>query len=302
MPQLDGAVRRPTRVRRAAVDLVRPLEDLLDPAHRVERQRQVAQVQRELLRGSEEEADRPDDEDEVAGGRVAGDDVAPQPPQHQSRERGEQQRRQRRRDGERDALGALALGERVEVVDEAVDEAVGRAGQAHRAQLDEGVDGPAGEAFHGHPHVVLGVDRPRRVACQINHDNGSDVATATPTVSEWEKIEDERERRHPGVRAERHEVRAETLGDVGRGHGAEHEAGRAPGVVHALGQRGEVAEHLLADVAGDAALHPTLAGHPGEEDHRLDDTDADQHECERSELRRVTRREHAIEDAPEHQR
>src|SRR4029079_4937419 len=84
MPQFDGAVRGPPGVRRAAVDLVRTLKDLFDPAHRVERQREVAQMRWELVCRSEEQADRPDDEDEVAGGRVAGDDVANQPPQHHS--------------------------------------------------------------------------------------------------------------------------------------------------------------------------------------------------------------------------
>ena len=127
MPQLDGAVRAPPHVRRAAVDLVRTLENLFDSAHCVERQRDIAQVQRELLRRSEEQADRPDDEDEVAGGRVAGDDVATQPPQHQPCERSEERRRQRSRNGEGDALCALALGERAEVVDEPSDESVGRA-------------------------------------------------------------------------------------------------------------------------------------------------------------------------------
>ncbi len=180
----------------------------------------VAQVQRDLLRRSEEQADRPDDEDEVAGGRVAGDDVATQPPQHQPCERGEEQRRQRSRNRKCDALCALALGERVEVVDEPSDESVGRAGQAHRAQLDEGVDGPAGEPFHGHPHVMLGVgctaasgvpDQPRqRQRCGDCHTDHHRMG----------QDQNERERCHPSVRAQRHDVRPETLSHVGRGHGA----------------------------------------------------------------------------------
>ena len=217
----------PPHVGRAPVDLVRTLENLFDPAHRVERQREIAQVRRELLRRSEEQADRPEDDDEVAGGRAAGDDVAPQPPQHQPGERGEEQRRQCGRHSERDAFRALALGERVEVVDETVDESVGRARQAHRAQLDEGVDGPAGEPLHGHPQVMLGVrctpasgvpDQPRQWQrcgdCNTEHHRmGQD--------------QNDRERRHPRIRAERHEVRAQTSSDVGHVHRAEHDSGSA---------------------------------------------------------------------------
>ena len=59
---------------------------------------------------------------------------------------------------------------------------------------------------------------------------------------------------------------------------------------------------LLADVAGDASLHATLADDAGEEDHRLHDAEADQHERQDREHRRVSSREHAIEDVPEHQR
>ena len=209
----------------------------------------LLEVRRELLRRSEEQADRSDDEDEIARGRVAGDDVATQPPQHQPGERGEEQRRQCSRNGECDALCALALGERVEVVDEPSDESVGRAGQAHRAQLDEGVHGPAGEPLHGHPHVMLGVGGPATSGVPDQPRQRQRCGDCDTDHHRMGQDQNERERCHPGVRAQRHEVRPETLCHVGRRHGAKHESGSAPRVVHILGKRGEVAEQLLADMA-----------------------------------------------------
>ena len=243
-------VHGPPNLRRAAVDLGWTLENLFDPAHRVKRQREVAQMRRELLRRSEEQADRPDDEDEVAGGqrcRRSRCSPATTAPALRARRRAAPTAPQPERQVR--CVGALALGEFVEVVDEPSDEAVGQARQAHRAQLDEGVDRPAGEPFHGHPHVMLGVGRTAagRVPDQPRQRQRRTRPLPHRPSSNGRGSERPRTMQSPRP-PQRHEVRPDP--DPRRyGHGAEYEPGCAPGVVHTLGKGGEVAEQLLADVA-----------------------------------------------------
>jgi hypothetical protein len=62
-----------------------------------------------------------------------------------------------------------------------------------------------------------------------------------------------------------------------------------------------VAQQPLADVAREASLHAALADDPGEEDHRLHGAQADQHDGQDGEHRRVPSRQDAIEHAPEDQ-